>query len=51
MPNEKELTINPDRWLALNEALEHIRLVQNCTPIEAQRQLKVYIADRTIPVK
>jgi hypothetical protein len=51
MPNEKKLTINPDRWLALNEALEHIRLVQNCTPIEAQRQLKVYIADRTIPVK
>jgi hypothetical protein len=51
MPNEKKLTINPDRWLALNEALEHIRRVQNCTPIEAQRHLKAKIGDGIIPVK
>lgn len=51
MPNEKELTINPDRWLALNEALEHIRRVQNCTPIEAQRHLKAKIGAGIIPVK
>lgn len=51
MPNDKALTIEAERWLILNEALEHIRRVQNCTPIEAQRQLKVHIADRTISVK
>ena len=51
MPNGKALTIEAERWLALNEALEHIRRVQNCTPIDAQRQLKVHIADGIIPVK
>jgi hypothetical protein len=51
MPNGKAFTIEAERWLTLNAALEHIRNVQNCTPIEAQRQLKVQIADGTIPVK
>jgi hypothetical protein len=51
MPNGKAFTIEAERWLTLNAALEHIRNVQNCTPIEAQRQLKVHIADGTIPVK
>lgn len=51
MPNGKAFTIEAERWLTLNAALEHIRTVQNCTPIEVQRQLKVHIADGTIPVK
>ena len=51
MPNGKASTIEAARWLTLNEGLEHIRRVQNCTPIAAQRQLKVQIADGIIHVK
>jgi hypothetical protein len=51
MPNDKALTIEAERWLVLNEALEHIRRVQNCTPIEAQRYLKVKIGAGIILVK
>jgi hypothetical protein len=51
MPNGKALTIEAERWLTLNAALEHIRGVLNCMPIEAQRYLKAKIADGIIPVK
>ena len=51
MPNAEALIIEAANWLALNEALERVRHVQNCTPVEAQRQLKAKIGDGIIPVK
>ena len=39
------------RWLTLNDALAHIRDAQNCTSVEAQRQLKAKIGALIIPVK
>ena len=39
------------RWLTLNDALAHIRDAQNCTSIQAQRQLKAKIGALIIPVK
>src|SRR5450830_267936 len=51
MPNAEALIIEAANWLALNEALERVRHVQNCTPVEAQQQLKAKIGDGIIPVK
>jgi hypothetical protein len=51
MPNAEALTIEAANWLALNEALGHVRHVQNCTPIEAQRYLKAKIGNGIISVK
>src|SRR5664279_1028283 len=51
MPDRKTSTVKAPRWFTLNETLEHIRRVQSCPSIEAQRKLKAKVGEGTIPVK
>jgi len=39
------------RWMTLVQAVEHIRVSQNCDQVEALRQLKIEIYDGIVPVK
>jgi hypothetical protein len=41
----------PDRWMTLVRAIEHIQVAENCDTVEALRQLKQEIGDRAVGIK